>query len=285
LGRFGVFGHYRLDRYHQRPRDQEDLRPLTQDRRLGFGFIVELGWRTEMEIRQTGVRLRYEDPAQSNVGERLDRDERRRALTVKYLLKGRTSLTADFETSEIDFTSKDPLKDSDRWTALPGIELGRGGPLQGTVRLGWARIDALAPDRPDFSEAVGDVTALYAFGNGTRIEVTGERIPGFTVVGTQTYYVSTAGTLRGIRFLNSFLGVEAGLGFGRLIFPETGANGTDRVDRLREYDVGIRVRLAEDSLGRKTEYSIRLLNSERLSTEESLNRTRTTLTVGAIVGF
>ena len=65
----------------------------------------------------------------------------------------------------------------------------------------------------------------------------------------------------GDRFINRIFGVEGLIGGGRLTFPD--AIGPDREDRLIEYELGIRLRLSENSIGRHVEYTLKVVTREK----------------------
>ncbi|MDH3786787.1 MAG: hypothetical protein OEV00_15855, partial [Acidobacteriota bacterium] len=74
---FGVFVDGEHARSHQRPQDQEDLRPLQISQRLRGGLIFRPSWRTEVELGLTTDRFTHEDEDAilngQSISERLDR--------------------------------------------------------------------------------------------------------------------------------------------------------------------------------------------------------------------
>lgn len=291
LRRFGFFVDGRRAVTRERPADREDIRPTRRDRGWGAGAIVELGWRTELELGAGRTRTRYEDPdANSIVSDRLDRDERDTYLLASYTLAGRSRLTFRTERTERDFLRLVEVdgvfvdRDSSGWRSLLGVEIGRGGGLWGRVELGWATIDADDPSLATFDAWVGEAQVTYWADSRTRLFLRAERSPGFAVFEDQVYTLQESADLRAVRFLNRVFGLEAGLGYGTLTFPGAGGTVTRR-DNIDSYSAGIRLRGLENALGSRVEYSLRLRRSERDSTLDSRDRTQTTVVINAELGF
>lgn len=282
--RIGVFADFAVNHVRTRPEDREDIRPRRRENRLGAGVILELGWRTEVELSRSAVDWRYTDDDSDDIGLELDRDEDRTDLSVRYQLRGRTRLTLDLGSRDIDFDDPLNLKDTDERTAYLGIDFGEGGKMVGRARLGRANLDPLTAGRPALSETVGDLELRYWLAGDTRLELDAERLTGFTATGDDSYYLFTSAGLRGIHYLTRFLGVESGARLGRLRFPGA-SGGSARRDDLTDIDVGVRMRLAENALGRRTVYSLKVGSFRRDSTDTGRERTRTAVSFGAVLGF
>ena len=57
------------------------------------------------------------------------------------------------------------------------------------------------------------------------------------------------------------------------------------MDDLEEYQVGVRLRMSENTIGRKVEYALQLIHRRADSNIDALDRTRTTFGFGAVYGF
>jgi hypothetical protein len=273
----------------ERPVDLQDIRPTQRERGLGAGVILLPGWRTELELGLERTRRSYSDPDFTadgqTIDERLDRDENRANLRARYQLVGRTRLTADARLGRFAFDHPDPegrSKDSRERTFLPGLDFGEGGRLSGAGRVGWTTIDALDAGFPDFSDVVGKVELAYRPGSRTTLNADALRQPGFTVLGSTLFYLETRARLGAVRYFNRLLGVEANVSRARVSFP---GSSDERIDAIVAYDAALRLRLAENSLGRRVEYRLRLEVYERDSTLDSEDLSRTTFGVGAVLGF
>jgi hypothetical protein len=285
----GCFAEVRLDRLRERPIDQDDLRPKRDEDEWRVGAVLEPGWRSEIEASQAHVRFRYSDPdadpaTSPTIGQRLDRSEDTTRLSARYLVLGRTRLTLDGEIQTIDFSSAFAAdRSADAWSLAPGIELS-GGRLEGTARVGWREIDARGATLADFADVVARARLTYRPGASTRLELDLDREPGFAIEGTSVFYLDTRADGRVVRYLSRLLGVEIAGGLERLTFPG-GTPSIDRVDHLSRAEVGLRVRLFENTIGRRVEYTFRVRREHRDSTDDAQDRSRTTVGLGAILGF
>jgi hypothetical protein len=124
----------------------------------------------------------------------------------------------------------------------------------------------------------------YRVGARTTLRLDGLREPGFTISTAGAFYVNTRVRLRAIHYLTRIVGIEAGGSRGTIDFP-VASGSFEREDRIGTYEAGVRFRLAEDSLGRRIEYSLRLQRYRRNSNDDRQDRTRTGVGVNAVVGF
>lgn len=283
--RLGLFTDVALNRYRDRPADQFDIRPKVHEDLLGAGAILSLGWRTQLELSQAGSIWRYSDPDAvpgAPPVAQLDRREVRNRLLARHDLSDRAGLTLELNGTRVDFEQPLPAGDRDSrlLRVLGGFEFGEGGTLAGAARLGYVRSHSPNPALAELSETIGDMELVYRLSSGTRVKLTGERLPGFTVFGDQSYFMHTNYGLRGLHYLNRIFGVESGVASGRLSFP-----GTAREDRTRSYDAGVRLRLAENTLGRRVEYGLKLGRHNRDSTVDGLDLEQTTVSIDATLGF
>ena len=102
---------------------------------MGVGAILQLGWRTEIELSQQLSSWSYQDADGGLASQRLNRDETGTTLHASYLVKGRTRLTLDVEQRDLDFDIAVPDKDSSELTVLGGLRIDTGGPLTGSTFL------------------------------------------------------------------------------------------------------------------------------------------------------
>jgi hypothetical protein len=292
--RMGVFAELGLDNLQLRPTDLQDIRTRERDRRLKAGIILEPGWRTEFEISQVFRNLKYTDPDEipvdRTIGDQLDREQAGLELGIAWRAAGRTKLIFESRIESIDF--REPLsvgdltidRDGDAWRVLTGARFGEGGQLQGELKAGWAQFTANEPRYPEFSDWIGEMNLAYRLGHRTRLIITGERLPNFSVVFGSPYYLNTELGLRAVHYFTRIIGLEAGAIRGRLTFPGSIAV-LKRVDELRYFDLGLRFRVAQREDGGRITYSLRVVNYDRESTVPGVGRSRTTLWLGAIVGF
>ncbi len=290
MRRIGYFVEGVLNRVKERPVDELDIRRDRDENGLGLGVIFVPGWRAEIEIGSSRIDLSYfdedADPNDSpTISERLDRVEYRHKVQVNYHILGRTRMTVDGYVDTIDFDSSTSSgRDALGWGALPGIDFGEGGPLSGSARIGWAEIDAEDPAFADFADVVGRAEIAYRPNRQLTIRFSSHREPGFTTSGDSIYFLDTRAGLRVVQFFNRIMGVEAGGSVSRLTFPDSEGNNS-WLDTTDSYHGGLRFRLAENSLGRRVEFSIRVQHSRRKSTLGPETLSRTTVGFGADLGF
>ncbi len=289
LGRFGVFGDLSVNRIQERPPDLLEIRPERDEDGLGAGILLRLGGRTEIEVGQFATDYAYSDDdagsAEHSIADRLDRTERRTHLRADYLVVGRARLTLDAEVRTIEFAEFDPQegrKDSRGLSLLPGIDFGEGGTLAGAARFGWSEIDAEDGAKSGFSGVVGEAKLALRPLRRTTLQLESWRRPSFSVFGDATYLLERGTAVSFLHYLVWPIGVESRIRLDKLTFP--GA-ATDREDRGLGYDIGVRLRLAQNELGRRVEYSLKLSREEIESNIEGVGRDRTTIGLGAIVGF
>ncbi|MBZ5639477.1 MAG: outer membrane beta-barrel protein [Acidobacteriia bacterium] len=289
LKRLGFYVDAALNDVKDRPADQRDTRTDIREHRLGAGLLIRAGWRTDAEIGVVGSSFGYRDPNYANLGDPacptvgclLDRTERGARALGRYLVFGRTRLTLEVSEKSVTFSNSENGSDGKQSRVLPGIEFGLGGRLTGTARLGWASLEPERAGLPRFSGTVGEARLGYRIGAGTTFEVGGKRDVGFSIYLKNGYYLDTSGSARVIQYLTHAFGVEAGTVRERITFPDP----SSRVDRVVQYDAGVRVRLSENALGRKVEYSFKVTRWVLTTTVPGQNQSRTAAGFGAVIGY
>lgn len=293
FGNFGLFFEGNLSRTHQRPQDQQDLRPLQIAKRYSGGLIFRPNWRTEIELGATAEHHTNEDEDAvlngQSISERLDRDSTGSRLEVSYRLGGRSRLLLELRRNNIEFVSPALVsglpvqRDTREFRGLTGLSLDDGGRLSGTALVGWGRIDATSPELSDLEEILGEFELLYRIGRNTRLRLKGERTPGFAIFGANSYFLDSRAELRATHYFNRLFGVEGYGLLGRLTFPDN--EGIERIDNIRRYEAGILLRLSENSLGRQVVYRLTFGRYVRDSSLDSFDQTQNTIGIGARVGF
>ena len=288
---FGLFYEAGTGRSNLRPVDREDLRPQRDDLRWAGGAIVELGWRTEVELSYRERELRYEDQdANSIISAQLDRNQSRLGAEVAYRVFGRSRFV--LRASEEDnrflnlFDSGNGLVDrnSTQRTWTGGFVMDRGGDLSGGLHLGRTRVDFLTGDLLDVDEFVGEAELTYRLGDLSRIELEGARELRFSVFDDQSFFLNSDVDLRVVRYLNRLIGLEAGFGTGTLEFP-SGDGSPGRDDQVERVSLGLRFRGLSNALGQSTEYALRVRQFDRDSNLDQFDRSLTTVTIDAAFGF
>ena len=284
LRRFGLYADYGLNRLKDLPLSEVDSRPIRKEVRTGAGVILELGWRTSAEIGLLRSDWSVTDPDSTSTGPLQDRVEEGRQVRVRYRLTGATRLTLDATNRSVTFDDPTLLRDADERAVLPGLEVGVGGPLSGSLRVGPSRLDATTGGQPDYSGLVGDARIAWRISSASTLRLEEKREVGFAIYQNNPYYLRTSSEARFVHYLNRVFGLEAAVGRGRLSFPQS-LDAQERDDRLERYDAGVRIRLLENDLGRRVEYTVALTNQRRDSTVDTYDQSRTVVAIGASVGF
>jgi len=284
----GAFADVTLNNIHERATSELDARPERKEHRLSLGVIVPLGWRTRFELSQTGAQWAYQDdlsqcPTGGNcvpIDFLLDRKEIGRDLKASYLLRGRTTLTLDASTRDIEFDEQS-ARDSREYRILPGIELAQGGGLQGKLRVGQAHVDSINARLADFRGMVGNMEAAWLPAGRTRFIFKGTRDVSFAAWSGNQFYINWQGELRAVHWMTRAFGLEGAALTARLRFSDA-----PRVDSVNQYEAGIRFRLGENSLGRRVEYSLLARRFRRDSApDDSLDQSRSSIGFGAVFGY
>lgn len=287
---FDTFGFYLdlgHDRTQDRPIDLEDARPIRTNDRLGFGGIVKLGWRIDAEIGVLRSDWRNTDEnflsAEGfTVGDLLDRDEEGTRAKFRYRVRDRLRVTLETQRKTYDFLNDDPriARDGKESRFLPGVEFAEGGRLTGSFRYGHARLDLEREGLTDYSGPVGEAKLAWRPGAQTTVRLEALRDATYSIYESNQIYLRKAYDLRVVRYFNRLIGVEAGWRPGKLIFPDQ-----TREDDLNDVDVGVKLRLSENALGRRVEYTLRWTRYRRDSTLDNFDQSRSVLGIGAVVGY
>ncbi len=291
--RFGVMTDGTLNRIRERPVDLDDIRPIRRETGLGAAVLVRPGWRTDVEVRVGQMAYEYSDP-NTSLGDsaitRLSRDEGSLNLRLKYRVRGRTRLVFDGLRKTIDFDEPELIdgvpvaRKTEERRPMFGAELLTGGPLSGTLLVGWDWLDARDPQLADLSTFVSEAHVVYRLNGRTRFEIDGVRLPGFSTFTSESYYLLTEIGLRPVYYFNRLWGFEAGVRRGWLSFPVS-SGVVERQDDLLRYDVGVRLRVMANSMGRRVEYWFRVGRYNRDSNLDGLDRDQSTVGFGATAGF
>jgi hypothetical protein len=279
--KLGVYADVVLNDTEERPADQLDVRTNVRERGFGTGLLVQAGWRTDAELGVFRRTLAYDDPNNPATPDLLDRTERGTRAYGRYLLFGRARLTLEMSNRDITFREPSVGRDATQRRIVPGLDFGLGGRLTGTVRYGWAHLDSKNLAYPDYNGPVGEARLSYRFGAGTTVQAGGLRDIGFSIYMPTGYYENATYDARVIQYFNRIFGAEAGAGRGRLSFPPP----ADRVDRIVQFDAGLRLRVSETTLGRRVEYSLKVTRWTLTSSIPYYDQTRTTLGFNAVIGY
>ncbi len=287
--RFGIYGDFAANRTKDPPLSEIDTRPVRSELRTGIGVLVQLGWRTEIEVGLVRSDWTVTDPdffssSGETIGDLQNRVEAGTRFKLRYRVAGRTRLTLDTTRREITFDNPSVNRDSHETVVLPGVELDGPGRIGGSVRVGPAKLDANDPAAPDLSTYVGDAKLAFRLSSATTLRIEALRRAGYGIYSDNRYYQDGSYEGRVLHWLNRIFGLEGAAGRGQLSYPET-TDATARTDDYERFEAGVRFRLPESALGRLTEYSFFVRRWRRDSTLDILDDSRTVVGFGASVGF
>lgn len=286
FGRMGLYVDGVLNRTQERPVDVQDVRARKNEDKLGAGVILNLGWRTDVEIGQARSRITNSDPDFGTdaegltIEQLLDRVEDGGRLKARYNIAGKTRITLDASRTTATFEDHTVERDSKDQRILPGVDFGEGGTLSGSMRYGYAKLDSKSEDLSDYYGPVWDAKVAYRGSSRTTLQIGGKRQVAFAIYLGNQYYLNRTYDLRLIHYVNRAIGFEAGGGLGRLDFPDS-----LREDKIHSYDVGIRLRLRENDLGRRLEYSFKYTSYNQDSNVDTFDQSRASVGFGAVVGY
>jgi hypothetical protein len=274
----------------EQPVDFDDARPVRKLERARLGGILEVGWRSSVDLSHEFRDWSYTDDDYANadvsIGEILDRRETATRLETRLGVGGRTTVSLEASAFDVRFDQPsldgDPTlsRNADGWRILPGITLGEGGRLTGTVRAGPSRLDYRSDSLLDFSGWTGDADLRYRPAGRFSARLRGFRQVGFSVWDGNNYYLYTEARATATYWIRRWLGLEPEIANGSLAIP-----GTGRDDALQEWKLSTRIRLFENDLGRRTEYVVRVGRSRRDSNIDIYDRSRAIFNVSVDLGF
>lgn len=292
--RWGVYADLGWDRIRDRPAELQSIRPTRTNGRLGGGFIFQAGWRTDLEFGLTRSRWTADDPTYRSpagcelgvddpcftLGDLWDRVEKGIRVKARYLVVGRTRLTGEWGETRYTFDDPEVLRDGTDRRLLLGVSFGEGGRLLGAARLGPARVDLTQTPGVEATGIVGNAQLAYRYGSGSTLQFAGRRDVRYSVFESSRILFERGGGIRVVQYFNRMLGLELGGDLGKMAFQ----NST-REDTIRTYDVAVRVRMMENDLGRRVEYSLRLTRYDRQSNVPIYDFSRTLFGFGATFGY
>ena len=150
------------------------------------------------------------------------------------------------------------------------------------MRGGWSVINSDSKTRTDFRGYVGDGRLRWRPTRRGSMQFDWRREPNFSVYEDAVYVLERSAKLSGVYYLSWPVGIETGVRKGKLTFP---GSRTDRKDDIMEYEAGVRLRLSENQMGRRVEYNLTWTYWDSDSNQDELDRTRTQIGFGAVVGF
>lgn len=165
LGRVTLFGeHTHLDT-RQRPNHEIDGRFRRTENTQTAGAQVALTPRTSIEVagRRLDTRFRSDDLLDvSSLQRTLNRETEGLHLTGRHAVTPLTTIAVRYDL-ERDRFALSPLRDSDSYRVMPGVEFDQRALVKGSAYVGYRRFTPVVPGTlPEFSGVVGRVGLSYS---------------------------------------------------------------------------------------------------------------------------
>lgn len=230
LGRVALSLEERLDSFLERPNTEVDQRI----RRLGN--TVTAGARTLSAGRfSTGLfgkseRIDYvsRDSDTDEISSRLNRREKTLSAIGEARVRPKTTLTLESSLGFVDFDDPSQDRDSLVWSLLPGLRFDPSASLQGEMKAGVTRLNALQRKRGGYSGAVGDGHLSSRLGPFGRAKLGFGRALAFSTERDNLFYIGTTWTAAYEHFFSRRTSLEGSYGRGLNHYPEPDAPGAAR---------------------------------------------------------
>lgn len=199
------------------------------------------GPRTDLDFQYRRSELRFEDELPGGVffAPGLNRDNEAVQLQGRYALTALTRLVVRV-IAERDRFVVSPVRDSDSWSLLPGLEFKPSALVSGTAFVGYRKFDTLAPGQPDFEGVVAAVDLKYVARDMTKIEARASRNVEYSFEPVEPFYIQTEWHLTLTQAISYEWDVRAQAGRVSLDFERfEQAELSGRVDRIWVYGVGM----------------------------------------------
>ena len=273
---------YGVSNTKARPTAEIDARAQRRPRTIAAGLSLKLATRTSLAFKWTEYRERYDEGQffrDQDLAETLNSRTTALEGAIGLTLTPLTSISLVGGRDEIRF-DRAPIRDADVIRIAPTVTFSPAGPMNGTLSIGYKRVDGVDPSMPDYSGLAMNGTLSVLLGMRYRLETRLTRDVQYSYERALPYYVLTGGRGTLATQLNNWLDVRITGGQDRMNYR--GFDGTDEgIDRLTVYGAGLGFRL-----GDRRRFVIQTEFTERTSGRDALrgyknHRVFGTLTWGA----
>jgi hypothetical protein len=250
LGRLTPFLEAGYLRTRQRPDYEIDTRSLRQETHGKGGVGVRLFSKISVELDAGYTLLSFDDDASFNnvrLQETLNRTTRTAGVGARYAVTPLTTLVLRTETERSRFEFS-PLRDSDSWKVVPGVEFEPRALISGSAHVGLRRFTPTDAALEPFSGLVARTSLSYTLQGTTKFTVTAARDLTYSYEHLQPYFVVATYGLTVRRQLVGPFDVTARVQRDRytyrdLLFPGTPAADAQRVDTMRAWAASLGYRV------------------------------------------
>lgn len=227
-----------------------DARARRWERGITVGADVLLSRRATFGLSARRTAVAYGADAEflgTSLREALDGKNDVLTGRVRYKLTPLTTsvLEVDAERRRFDFS---PVKNADSVRVLAGLDLDAAALIDGSVRVGYRKLDMLSQTAPNYRGLVASVGLGYTLLGITRFSVQLQRDIQYSFEFAQPYYVLLGGDLTVTQRVGGPFDVQGRLGADRLDYRQLAAGtiaAPGRTDTVRIYGAGLGYHLSQ----------------------------------------
>lgn len=175
----------------QRPSYEIDLRSRHRQNDLLAGAAVRLTPKLSVEVAGTRGETRYDADAVflgTSLQETLNRDTKGYSVIAREKLTPLTTLSVRYENQQDRFVSS-PLRDTDSFRVMPGVEFKPKALISGTAFVGYRSFKPKSSLLPEFSGLVSQLALSYTLLGATTFGVTYDRDANYSFEPLTPYYI------------------------------------------------------------------------------------------------
>jgi hypothetical protein len=229
------------DNTKRRQTSEFDARVRQKTTGYAVGAVLYPGARTDVDLHYERLRYRFGEEVIPGVdlATLLDRDNTATEVRVGYAVTPLTRLVTRVVVEDDRF-EQSPVRDSDSWSVLPGLEFKPSAFVSGSAFVGYRNFEMLDPASRDFSGVVAAVDLKYVARDMTKLEVRVVRDVEYSFELDQPIYVDTGWQFRLTQALTYDWDVRGLVAQNRLEYqPNAGIVAPARRDRVWVYGVGV----------------------------------------------
>jgi hypothetical protein len=263
-----VRGEYTQTR--QQPTPEIDVRVQQLRTMAGGGIAIRLSPTFSIEPEATVSTLDLEDQGVvfATLADALNRRTRTVSVAASWRVTPLTTFVVRGQTVRDEF-DRNPLRNSDSFAVMPGVELKPLALISGHAFVGVKRFDAEQPELPDYTGLVADVAVGWIVRDTTRFSVGVSRNVEYSFEAAEPYFLLTEWSVDVQQALGYQWDVVGRAGISRLAYQRISAGSStvesDRTDWVDLYGGGLGRRLGEnvrigfdvDRVGRRSPLAFR----------------------------
>ena len=228
-----------------------DLRARHLQNDLSGGVAFRATTRLTVEAAASSGRIRFDGDEYFNgqrLKETLDRDTQVFSVTARHRRNGLTTIGLRYE-NQTDRFPLSPVRDTDSFRVMPGVELRPRALLNGSAWVGYRRFDPKAAVLPSQAGLVSQLALSYTLLGATMFGVTYDRDYQFSYEALTPYFVDNSVGVFVRRAIGARADVRGNVARHRYAYqplltdPILAGLAADRVDTTDNYGVNVGYRL------------------------------------------